>query len=402
LTPQSLLLVTPLWGRDGGVAAHVRASAALLAGHGLDVRVLAAHVHEDAGEPGVIAYHSSRLFDPRASREERLAGAKSFRADVVHLHQIDDPGVTDAVRAIAPLAISAHAYSACTSGVHYFRPGHECDRAHGPMCAANIVLRGCAHTRHIRHLPSSYRAAGERLRALRSADLAIAYSSAVERHLAANGVERRRLVPLFPTTAPTSAPTSGGDPCLRRVVFAGRMVAPKGVGVLIRAAREVDAEFVLCGTGRMLEPMRRLARRLGVAHRVAFRGWLDATAVAHELAGASVVAVPSLWPEPFGLVGIEALAAGRPVVASATGGILDWLRDGVNGLAVQPGNVAELARALSTLLEDPRRCEQMGKRGRELVASHFSPRRHVESLLDAYGAVCAPRAVRLEPAPGSA
>ena len=54
--------------------------------------------------------------------------------------------------------------------------------------------------------------------------------------------------------------------------------------------------------------------------------------------------MPSLWPEPFGLVGIEALAAGRPVVASATGGIGDWLEDGVGGLMVPPGDPGALAR----------------------------------------------------------
>jgi len=93
--------------------------------------------------------------------------------------------------------------------------------------------------------------------------------------------------------------------------------------------------------------------------------------------------VPSLWPEPFGLVGIEALAVGRPVVASATGGILDWLTDGV-GLTVTPGNARELARALDGLLSDPDRQRAMGELGRELVARRFSAERHVQALLGAY------------------
>ena len=97
-----------------------------------------------------------------------------------------------------------------------------------------------------------------------------------------------------------------------------------------------------------------------------------------------MVVVPSLWPEPFGLVGIEALAAGRPVVASATGGIEDWLDDGVSGVCVKPGDARELARALDALLADPDRRRAMGEAGKLAVQSRFSPESHVLALLDAY------------------
>jgi len=277
--------------------------------------------------------------------------------------------------------ISEHGYTACTSGVYYFRPGQECARAHGPGCVPNLLMRGCAHARLPRALPASYRRATHALQALRRADLALSYSSAVDRHLAANGVSSRRVIPLFTTMTPVRG---AGHATRRRVVFAGRIVAPKGLQILIRAAREVDAEFVICGDGLQSAAMRRLARRLGLLERVHFRGWLGADELARELAEASVVAMPALWPEPFGLVGIEALAAGRPVIASATGGVGDWLEHGVSGLCVPPGDVGALARALNELLADPVRQETMGAAGRSMVAARFSPARHVEALLDAY------------------
>ncbi len=130
--------------------------------------------------------------------------------------------------------------------------------------------------------------------------------------------------------------------------------------------------------------MRRLARRLGVNERVCFTGWLGAEELARELAEASVVVMPSVWPEPFGLVGIEALATGRPVVASCTGGIGDWLEDGVNGLCVKPGDPRALARALNELLSDPVRQLEMGAAGKQMVAARFSRQRHLAALLDAY------------------
>jgi len=363
------------------VSAHVQTSATILARHGLDVRVLAARIESDEDVPGVTLYRCPDLFNEDAPMAARIGDALSFGPDVIHLHQVDRPDVVRAMRISAPVVISAHVYSACTSGVYYFRPGHECTRAHGPGCGFNLVARGCAHTHNLKPLPTRYKNTSQRVEALRHADLVLSYSGAVDRHLNANGLTRRRIIP-FPATV---APKSGsGHATRRRVVFAGRIVRQKGVAVLIHAAREVDGEFVICGDGRELEAMRRLARATGVQGRVSFKGWLSSEQLAQELANASVVVVPSLWPEPFGLVGIEALAAGRPVIASATGGIGEWLDDDVSGLCVKPGDVHELAQALNQLLADPDRQRTMGMAGKDAVNRRFSPERHVAALLDAY------------------
>ncbi|HWG09813.1 MAG TPA: glycosyltransferase [Solirubrobacteraceae bacterium] len=376
-----MLIVTPRWTRDGGVATHAMTSAEALAGAGLQVTAAAARIDERARVPGVALHHSPRLFDATASPQERLGDALRSSPELIHLHQYEDPDVLELMRAQAPVVISLHGYTACTSGVHYFRPGQECMRAHGPGCVPNLLLRGCAHTHDPRWLPASYGRAERGRNALRAADLVVSYSSAIDRHLTINGVERRRVVPLFTTMDPH---TGSGHERRRRVVFAGRIVTSKGVAVLIRAARGVDGEFVICGDGLRLAAMRRLAHRLGVEGRVSFTGWLEPEQLARELAEASVVAIPSVWPEPFGLVGIEALAAGRPVVASETGGITDWLRPGENGLGVAPGDAPALAGALERLLADPGRQATMGEAGRQLVAATFSRERHVQALRDAY------------------
>ncbi len=359
----------------------MKASAAALAEHGLRVSVLAAKVDDSEDATAVNVVHSPELFNRNAAMDVRVGGALSSGPSIIHIHQVDHPELVDFMRAHAPMVISAHGYSACPSGVYYFRPGQECTRAHGLGCIPNMLFRGCAHTRNPRGLPSKYAQAAAGLQVLRRADLAVAYSSSVERHLAANGVTRRARIPLF-TSMP--ARSGSGHTRRRRVVFAGRVVKPKGVDILIRAARDVDGEFVICGDGWSLAGMRKLAHSLGVTDRVNFRGWLAAEELAEELAQASVVAIPSLWPEPFGLVGIEAFAAGRPVVASATGGVTDWLEDGVSGILVPPGDAVSLARALNELLADPERQRIMGLAGREAVRSQFSRERHVAELVQAY------------------
>jgi glycosyltransferase involved in cell wall biosynthesis len=381
--PSSVLLVTQFWGRDGGVAAHVKASAALLARNGVHVQVLAAGVEPHRQTPGVAVHHRPELFTANAPMGTRLGEAITPDPEVIHFHRRADAAIVDRLRRIAPVVFSAHGYAACTSGVHFFAPGQECTRAHGPGCAVNLAVRGCAHTRRLQSFPAKYKQVAQGLQGLRRADLVLAYSSAIDRHLSTNGLTRRKVIPLFTTMA---AKTGSGHATRRRVVFAGRIAGPKGPAVLIHAARDVDAEFVFCGEGRQLAKLRELALRLGVERRVHFKGWLDAEQLAEELANASILVMPSRWPEPFGLVGIEALAAGRPVIASATGGIVDWLEDGVTGLRVRAGDAPDLARALNELLADPERQRIMGAAGREMVAARFSPERHVAALLESYRA----------------
>jgi len=376
---ESVLIVLPRWVRDGGVSAHIGASAQALAAHGMRVTILAARIESDSVPAGVSLLHGPHLFDRSAPIDERLGEALECSPTVVHLNQLGHPELLRALREHAPVVVSAHGYLACTSGVHYFRPGEECMRAHGPGCVPNLLR--CAHVRDPRRLPQAYRVAGIERAAMLEADLAISYSSAVDRHLAINGVSRRVVVPYFPTIAPVARTAA---PDARRVVFAGRVVAAKGVFTLVRAARELDAEFIVCGDGRELGAMRRLARRLDVDRRMTFAGWLEPQELAHEFANASIVAVPSLWPEPFGIVGIEGFIAGRPAVASATGGVEDWLEDGVSGLTVPAGDVGALAGALSELLDDPARAAEMGAAGKATVEASFSLEHHLSAILDAY------------------
>jgi glycosyltransferase involved in cell wall biosynthesis len=376
-----VLFLTPRWARDGGVGAHVVASAAALAQRGVEVLVLVAKIDSTERVDGVSVRALPELLDPATPAKDRLGSGLAGAPDLAHLHQVDDPELVRALGEVVPVVVSAHGYTACTSGVHYFRPGHECGRPHGPGCIPNLV--SCAHLRDPRTLPRRYRQATAGLRALRHAHVAISYSSAVDRHLAANGIGHRAIVPYFPTIP--CAPQAEHDDA-RRVIFAGRTIAAKGVGVLIKASASVAAEFVICGDGRALERTRGLARRLGVSDRVRFAGWLSPQKLGAELAAASVLALPSVWPEPFGIVGIEAHAAGKPVVASATGGVGDWLQHEVNGLMVAPGDSTELADALEQLLADPERRTAMGAAGKRSVAASFTAQRHVEVLTESYRA----------------
>jgi glycosyltransferase involved in cell wall biosynthesis len=110
------------------------------------------------------------------------------------------------------------------------------------------------------------------------------------------------------------------------------------------------------------------------------------------IADADVCAVPSVWEEAFGLAVVEAMAQGKPVVASRVGGIPELVRDGVDGLLVPPGRPEALARALAQLLADPLRARRMGRAARKAVRGRFGLEEKLRRVLDllepAFGLAC--------------
>lgn len=153
-----------------------------------------------------------------------------------------------------------------------------------------------------------------------------------------------------------------------RLLYAGRLVAQKGIATAIRAMALMPAQAHLHldghGAPEMVEEMTRLAEEVGASDRVHFR-----CSPRSELAGryrqADVVVFPSEWPEPFGLVPLEAMACGTPVVATGTGGSGEFLTDGENCLLFAAGDAAALAACVTRLAGDAtlrRRIAEGGER----------------------------------------
>jgi glycosyltransferase involved in cell wall biosynthesis len=160
-----------------------------------------------------------------------------------------------------------------------------------------------------------------------------------------------------------------------RIFFLGRVEAAKGVGELLDAAAILAPRFpalrlVLAGSGD-LDAWRREAAGRGIGDRVELTGWLDAGACADQLARASVFCLPS-HAEGLPMALLEAMAAGKAVVASAVGGIPEALREGENGLLVPPRDGAALAAALARVLEDADLRARLGAQARGTVAQHYS------------------------------
>ncbi len=177
-----------------------------------------------------------------------------------------------------------------------------------------------------------------------------------------------------------------------RVLAVGRLVRRKGLDTVLEALASLpEAELLVVGGAPGASPQddpdlsERLAAAAGhgVADRVAFLG-----GVAHEEVPALmrsadvVVSVP--WYEPFGMVPVETMACGRPMIASAVGGHLDTIVDGVTGLLVPPRDPGALTAALHQVLDRPRLRDAMGRAGAERARSHYSWERVAAETENAY------------------
>jgi glycosyltransferase involved in cell wall biosynthesis len=188
-----------------------------------------------------------------------------------------------------------------------------------------------------------------------------------------------------------------------RLVVASRLVERKGIDDVIRALPSLaGCELVVAGgpeaggldADREACRLRGIAADLGVADRVQLRGRVERDAMPALLRSADLV-VCAPWYEPFGIVPLEAMACGVPVVASAVGGQIDSVVHGVTGVHVPPRDPAALARAIGALLGAPRERRALGRAGVERVGRLFGFDRVALATLDVYreliqAARCAP------------
>ena len=128
--------------------------------------------------------------------------------------------------------------------------------------------------------------------------------------------------------------------------------------------------------------VRSLATRLRVENRIDFRGWLRHTEIEQGYQSADIVVVPSIWDDPCPIVGIEAMASGKPVVAFDVGGISDWLRDKVTGLLVRDISPRGLAATVDSLLMDEDARLRMGAAAMEIAGEESGLDRHIDRLLE--------------------
>jgi glycosyltransferase involved in cell wall biosynthesis len=329
-----------------------------------------------------------------------LAEVGRFGPDVVLVNGLLDPALERRLVLSHPAVLCAHAYyGTCATGEKAFRfPSRRaCTRALGPACLALNYALGCG-ARSPLALAAEY-VRQVRRRALLPRYRAVVVASAHMRdELVRNGSPPGATVldPLWPTGIEPAASSPPPRERTGRLAFLGRLTPVKGAAAAVEAvALAAEAlgsrvRLLVAGDGPERPRLERLAQRRSHVELV---GWVEGERRRALLAGADALVVPSLWPEPFGLVGLEAACVGTPAVAFDTGGVREWLVPGETGELARPGSARALAAAIVRCVGDAAHHQWLRANAWER-ARRFTAERHVGALEDVLRAARRPEAGR--------
>lgn len=170
---------------------------------------------------------------------------------------------------------------------------------------------------------------------------------------------------------------------IKKILFIGRFTFFKGGDSFISALKLLSIKYqaTLVGDGPERDRLERLVCKEELANHVRFTGWMHYESLPSLYESHDLLVVPSRWPEPFGSVGPQAAAYGKPAVAYDVGAVSEWILDGKTGYLANPGETKDLARKMELCLSNAEKLIEMGKAARELAKASFSTDAHYKSLL---------------------
>jgi glycosyltransferase involved in cell wall biosynthesis len=322
------------------------------------------------------------------ARRELRRALLSSQPDIVHVHNtfpLLSASVLLACRDVGvPVVATIHNYKLLCAGGDFFRNGAPCHTC-AKGGALSAVFHGCYRGSRVATLPVVLANKVNR-HAWRTLVSAYIFVSAAQRDLMA-GLElpeervfvKHNFVPMVPN--PLRDPQ-------HVVAYLGRLDAAKGLPLLMRAWDMFRSQhpqsalrLVVAGGGPMDAEVRAWAGRDPTVDVV---GLLSRGAANALLARALVAVVPSQWEETFGLVAVEAMAAGVAPVAPAHGSFPEIVHDGVDGVLFRPGDPRSLAAALATADRDAEHFIELGRNGRVTCEERFGSAANVKQLLHIY------------------
>jgi glycosyltransferase involved in cell wall biosynthesis len=388
-----LLFVHDRFGAMAGAEVNLQLTAAELQNRGHK----AGFLHGPPTGKGEAAWRE--LFNDRFPFSEgnnfqtTCAALETFQPDAVYIHKMSDASVLEALaQSGVPVARMVHDHDLYCMRSYKYSPLTRtiCTRAAGLHCifpCGATLARNRSGAFPIKWV--SYLARQKELALNRKFARMIVATDYMRHELLRNGFDARRIEIHSPVPRGDENARTASFSDRNLIIYSGQVIRGKGVDVLLESLARVHSPFecLIFGDGNHRAYCEELSRKLGLADRVHFKGYVAPSELEAFYEDASLAVVSSVWPEPFGAVGLEAMRHGLPVVAFDAGGINEWLFDGKNGFLIPWMDRRQFAGRIDQLLADKSLARQLGERGRQLLRDKFNFEQYISGLEEMFSRV---------------
>lgn len=328
-----------------------------------------------------------KLFYNREAAKKLEELIKSERPDIAHLHNISGQLSSSVINVLKkyniPIVQTLHDYKLICPNYKLFSGGKACYKCRGGKYY-NCLFNKCVKDSYLKSLLATLEAYYCRRKdAYEKIDLFIAPSRFMKDICLSFGIAEEKIKTLnnfIVKPAPVLRKEISSEPYL---LYYGRLAEEKGIEVLVRAIAltEEKIKLKIIGAGLDFRKIKNLIEELKLANRIEMLGPKYGEELNNYIVNSVAVVIPSIWPENFPYVVLETMSLGKPVIASAVGGLKEMVRDGENGFLFEPESVKNLALAIDKLL---RADKEKLSRAALLSSEKYGPKAYFSEIMKIY------------------
>lgn len=316
----------------------------------------------------------------------------NYKIDIIHVHSLSSPKLIELCLKLAPVVRTMHEpRMICPGQGKFLRKSEQiCKKPYGLHCFYHAYKEGCCN-RHPKRLLKAYNNVifETKIASIKYAAIFVMSDYILDEALKV-GYNKNKLFlnPCFTPTVSKEIIIDCINDELKSLVYIGRLSRTKGVhyaimSVILLLEQGYKVKFDIVGAGHDENYFKSLVPEQYKSQFI-FHGWQDRVTVDLILQKAYVVLFPSIYPEAFGITGIEAMMRAKPVVGFSVGGVSTWLKNELTGFLVEQKNYVEMANKVALLIENVSLYRRFSTFSRVTAIREFSEKKHLNMLKTAY------------------
>lgn len=315
---------------------------------------------------------------------------KDYSIDLVHMHGLSDIQTIDYFLSRYKVVRTMHEPRMVCPGYSKFwvSSGKPCTIKFGYHCFYHAYSQKCFRSRKPLSVLKEYRRVEFEVANSKRYAAILTMSEFIRNEAIKGGISADKVICNPPFTY-FKLPFSPFEEMGKRFLFVGRLIEHKGIHYLLSAIlpvlqRYTDARLYIVGDGPLYHYVMDFIDKNQVRGQIIVEKWKSSSEISELMKKSYCILFPSIYPEAFGLVGIEAAMHSKPVIAFNVGGVSTWLKDQFNGFLLNEISIFSFSDAIQKMIDNPGLYRKMSKNAWELASSYFTSERHISMLMEIY------------------